>query len=305
MRVTINKTNGNYTVDDVNIHKYERVVSYEFIDRSILTLDTDNQPEQQEPDVYYIFDASGLEALFHWIAESFIFYPIFLKLKETYPNIKILTANKKKYVKNVFTLFDISDDICYNRKEIVNDKIIYNICNPNNICFFSPILSLNEIDDSSKDIFVKYIYNYAEKIQEKLSNVVLYKNKVLLMPRNAVDNYEGNSRILYGIQDIENNIIEKGGVVLNTYQINNLLLQFSIVNSSDTIIVNYGSAYYFNFLFVRNKKIIVLDYYLDFWHIEKFLSYRILHDIICRNNEVTFVNPKRDNTIIYADIVDL
>jgi hypothetical protein len=202
MHLTVNKTNGNYIVDDNSIHKYERVVSYEFIDRSILTLDTDDQPEQQEPDVYYIFDASGLDALLHWVAESFIFHPIFLKLKETYPNIKILTANTKKYVKNVFKLFDTNDDICYNRKEIVNDKIIYNIYNPNNICFFSPILSLNEIDDESKDIFVKYIANYMEKIQEKLSKTVLYKNKLLLMPRNVVDNYEGNSLILCGIQDI-------------------------------------------------------------------------------------------------------
>jgi hypothetical protein len=93
--------------------------------------------------------------------------------------------------------------------------------------------------------------------------------------------------------------------VLNTYQINNLALQFSIVNSSNIIIVNYGSSYYFNCLFLQNKKIIVLDYYVDFLHIEKFLSYRILHDIICSNNEVLFVIPKQDNTIVYADIVDL
>lgn len=298
MQFLLNKFNGNYTVDDCSFHKYENVISYNYeLCQSILHINIEEMCDLQqgEKNVYFVFDCPGKDAFIHWITESFIFYPIFLKLKESYPNIKILTTNTKKYAKNIFKFFNIESEIVYQIE--VEPK--------SNICFFPPVISLNDLDDSNKGLFEKFLYNYMEHAINILKGYNLHENKILFLPRNSVDNFAENDRIIHGSDDIEKNIIEIGGTVLNTYQINNIHLQLSIVNSSNSIILDYGSSFFFNCLFLKNKKIIVLDNYtIRNGQLKLFLSLQIMKECICKNNQVVFIDAKRDNTITYADIVD-
>jgi len=267
-------------IDDCDLHKYENVLHYKYKScQSILTIQISPIDEniQNQKEIYYIFDCPGEDALLHWLVECFIFYPIFLKLKLEYPTIKILTKNTKRYVRNLFNFVNI------------NDEIKYNIESPNNICFFSPIISLNDLH-KNRELFVKYVKLYIDDVNIRLSTTVLENNKILLLPRNSKDNYKANERIIPGIQLLEDKIIDMGGVVLNTYDINNISLQFAIIKHSDIIIMDYGSSFFFNTLFVKNKTIIVLDNYrYSSDQINNFYSMKHLYELINEKNKVIIV----------------
>jgi hypothetical protein len=290
IHIITDKDLGNYNIHEEFIHKYENITSYTYTGcKAILTIISSLEDFfQKDKEIYYVFDCPGEDALFHWIAESFIFYPLLLKIKEIYPNIKILTRNTKKYVKNIFKFFNINIEIT-------------NTIKPNNICFFSPIVSLNELD-CLKDLFFKYIHSYIDNINLLLSNSILPDNKIILLPRNNKENYIPNERIIPGIEDIEQNIIDNGGIVLNTYQINNIYIQWSIIQSSEIIILDYGSSFFFNCLFVKNKKIIVLDNYRMIDGQRNFISIKAIIDIIGENNTLIIVHPNKVKTITYNNI---
>jgi len=291
---------GNYVIDDCSIHKYENVCSYSYAccePELLINLSTENEINNHDDvHIYFIFVCPGMDALFHWIAECFIFYPLMIKLKETYPSIKILTNNTKKYVANMFKFFNITNEIVHT----IDNKT-------RNVCFFPPIVSLNNLSYLT-DIYSKYINLYIENISLKIPNGSYYNsnsptNKVLFLPRNSKDNYKANDRIIHGSEDIEQNIIDNGGVVLNTYQINNLFIQWGIVMNSDVIIVDFGSSYFFNCLFLKNKKIIVLNNYGYFYEHNTYLAIKLLNDIIFQNNTVHIIGPIDGTTIEYKDIV--
>ena len=129
-------------------------------------------------------------------------------------------------------------------------------------------------------------------------------NNILCLPRNKKDNHIPNDRIIYGIDDIINNIIKIGGSVIDTYELNNIGLQFSKINSFNTIIVDYGSSLFVNCIFLKNKKIIILNNYGHSYQIDTFISIKILYNIIKNNNTIHIINPKLNNTILFNDIVE-
>lgn len=286
--IILNSNSYNYEIDNYKINKYENVKNYNYkCCVSELELDFSNEILNNDKDFFYIFDCPGEDAFAHWIYESFIFIPIFIKIKEKYPNIKILTKNKKKYVKNFFDFYKINNDI------------VYEINNTNNICFFPPIVSLN---DNNIDIylFTKYIDIFCDYIN---NNINIYdKKNILFLPRNTKDNYAGNDRINIGNNDICENIELLGGEIIDTYELNNILLQFSKINSYNTIILDYGSSLFVNGIFQNNKKIIVLDNYSYSYQINKFNSINTLYNYIVKKNNVILVKPSRDNIIDFNDL---
>jgi hypothetical protein len=293
MSIILTDKQGNYPLNgDCLLHKYNNVVSYKYSNcKSELTINVDNTKAQSnnEIEIYFIFDCPGEEALFHWVGESFIFYPLLLQLQSIYPNIKIFSKNTKKYVKNLFKFFNISN-------EVVNT-----FQNTNNICFFPPILSLNDMD-SNIELYKSYLQLYITDINSRLSSVTIPNNRVLLLPRNNKDNYSANDRKLLGIEDIEENVISIGGVVLNTYQINNIELQWSIIKNSEIIILDMGSSFFFNCLWLSNKTIILLDNYGISWQINSFIALNILYNIINTNNKLYIIPSNNNNKITFNDI---
>ena len=289
--IITDKDSGNYNIDDELIHKYDNITSFKYGHcKSELTIISSTEDSfQEDKEIYYVFDCPGIDALIHWVIESFIFYPLLLKLKKTYQNIKILTTNTKKYVKNIFKFFNINIEIT-------------NTIKPNNITFFSPVVAMNDLD-CKKDLVLNYLHLYIADINLLLSNTFLPSNKVILLPRNNKDNYINNDRIVPGIENLEQNIIDNGGVVLNTYQVNNIHLQWCIIQSCETIILDYGSSFFFNCIFLTNKQIIVLNNYKMMDGQQNFLSIKILIDIISKNNTLIIVEPDNSNTFTYSDIV--
>jgi len=286
------KNEPNFKIDNMeyNIYKFDNVVSYnyEFCHPEII-INRINKPLKNNITYYFIYDCPGLDAFAHWFYESFIFFQFLEKLNESYSNIKILTTNKKRYVSNLFKFVNIKNEI------------VYKIENSNNICFIPPLSSLNY--NLLNNYFIENLINRIEL------NIINFKceNKILFMPRNIKDNYFPDDKIPLHLlrerrnQDeinyISDGVIKNGGVVLNTYDINNFFLQFSIVANSTNIIIDVGSSYMVNCLALKNKNIIILNSSLILIHIE-IPSVNQLHNIMEKNNKITILTEYNN----YEDI---
>jgi hypothetical protein len=291
--ISLNSNSFNYEIDEYKLNKYENVISYNYSHCSPelkIYISSDINNYENLKDYYYIFDCPGQDAFAHFVYESFIFYPILQKITDIYPSIKILNTNNKKYVKNLFNFFNI------------NNEIINKIENINNICFFSPIVSLND-HNINQELYIKHINLFSNNIT---NNITLFDNQnILFLPRNTKENYAGNDRIIYGTDNIKENIIKIGGTIIDTYELNDISLQFSKINSFNIIILDYGSSFFVNCIFLKNKKIIILNNYSHSGQIDTFISLKILYDIIKNNNTLYFIKPKINNEILFDDFSDI
>ena len=279
----------NLTIDSqysTDVVCFQNVVAYNYsvcTPQLNLTLNKSTVETEIIEDIqtYFIFDAPGEDAFAHWIYESFMFYPMLKKLNETHSNIKIVTKNTKKYVKLLFNFFKI------------NNQVVNTIDSNKNICYFPPVVSLNN-HSLNLDLFNRYIQIFSEDIISQLENIRIPQCNIVYFPRNTVDNYSPNDRTIYKADDIKNSVIESGGMSINTYDINNIMYQFICIYMAKNIIVDFGSSYLVNCIFLKNKKIIVLDKGDMSGHQCDFISIKTLNDIICKNNEVVFVKNYDD-----------
>jgi len=124
----------NFNIKDKKLCKFENVISYKYaVCKSELSININENLSSDNKELYYIFDCPGLDAFAHWFYECFIFYKNIIELTKLYPNIKILTNNKKKYVKLLFKLFNINNEIVYHNTDYLMEKYIPK---DSNICFF-------------------------------------------------------------------------------------------------------------------------------------------------------------------------
>ena len=290
--ISLNSSSFNFQIEKYKFNKYENVLKYDYVHVKPLLnvyIETNIQNiDNNEKEIYYIFDCPAVDAFAHWVFESFIFYNYFLQINQLHSNVKIVVSNKKKYVKNFFKLFNIEN------------IIIDNIQSFNNICYFSPILSLNDLNIDS-NLFITLINNFAYDIMNYKINNLPNVNNIIYLPRNTKDNYVPNDYIIIDSDIIEENVINFNGTILNTYQINNLNLQFSIINSFNTIILNFGSSFLVNCIFLKNKKIIILNYNGMMSQIYHYPSINILFNYIKNNNIIIVINSK-NNTFDFNDI---
>jgi FkbM family methyltransferase len=280
------KTEPNYLVSNTQhkIHKFENVYSYEYkFCMSEIKIIKNNISFKKNPTYYFISDDFGYTGFGHWVFESLIFFNILEDLNKIYPNIKILTSNKKKYVKNFYYFVGIKNEI------------VYEISDYNNICFIPPINSLTR--GINFNVFDYYNNQFIDKIRKNTINFN-FTNNIIFLPRNSKENYFPDDKIPIHllrerrdqneIDFISEGVIKNGGIVLNTYEINNFFIQFSMVMNSKNIIVEYGSAFHVNCIACKNKNIIVLDSNKTNCHIV-IPSIIYLHDIIETNNKVTIL----------------
>jgi hypothetical protein len=293
--------------EDLKLNKYVNVTYYKYgFCYPELVVNINENALSSNREIFYIFECTGYDAFAHFFFESFIFYKNIIELTKIYPNIKILTNNKKKYVKSLFKLFNINNEIIYHNTDYSSEKYI---SNDNNICFFPKLISLC---DYNIDVvyFTKLINEIIEEINNKIPQL-LTSNNILLLPRNSVDNFTANDRIndriIYGIEEIKSNIIELGGIVLDTYSLNNMYHQFMIIKNSNIIICDFGSSYFINAIFLKNKKIIVLDNY-NLYKLQTSNSSpaSVINSIIMQNNNVIIIEPQNINThhIGFYDIIN-
>jgi hypothetical protein len=289
------KTEPNYALANTEhkLYKFENVYSYEYkFCFPEIEIVKKNVSLQDNPTYYFISDDFGYTAFGHWVFESLIFFKILEELNKIYPNIKILTSNKKKYIKNLLNFVDIKNEI------------VYEISDYNNICFIPPINLLTT--GINFNVFDFYNNQLIDKICKNTINFN-FTNNIVFLPRNSKENYFPDDKIPIHllrerrdqneINYISEGVIKNGGIVLNTYEINNFFIQFSIVMNSKNIIVDHGSSYAVNCITCRNKNIIVLNS-SNINHHKEIPSFKYIHDIIETNNKVTFLTDYNN----YQDI---
>jgi hypothetical protein len=230
---------------------------------------------------YFFFSNPGADAFLHWVIEVFIFYPLFIQKLKVHPNTKILIpGNRKRYCSNFFAYLGISS------------PIVHEISTSKNIVFFPPVCSLNKYNMSVLD---KYITNYMSDIVID----ILPSVKLLYLPRNRKENFAVNdtperSAEVESISDI---VIRNNGIILDTYSINNIRLQFNLVASASIIVVHWGSSFYVNCLHVKNKIIILLNDSVGIYQINAYESMGYMFKQIEMNNKIISLASPYANTL--------
>ena len=123
------------------------------------------------------------------------------------------------------------------------------------------------------------------KTIKTLINTNLNPCPLLYLPRNLKENYIHNDR---KNRDMTDEVIKQDGVIMDTYSINNFYIQLSIVNSAQRIILDYGSSYLVNCIFIDSKTIELLGAScMDSQY--QFPSMKYLIDKITSKNSVTCI----------------
>jgi hypothetical protein len=236
--LTANSDVKNFTFDDIyKIFEVQNVIDYVYENNNSWKIRFDDN--KNEKNYYFIIDTLYDDAFAHWIFESAIYLPIFNKLKETYPNIKLVLKYKKTYKKLFCDYFNIFES-----------DIVYQL-NSCNICFFpSPITSLN--DKSITDNYKKQVCNFRTFFQK--DSEIKYEN--IIMPRQIKENYKGNERRYFFTQKL---LSLKNSYILNTDNIIDLKDQINAVQSGKNIIITEGSPFLVNGLFCKNKSLYIID----------------------------------------------
>ena len=144
-------------------------------------------------------------------------------------------------------------------------------------------------DNSTVEIFKPYFYEYTKLFTYSTINNI---NKLLYIPRARKDNFAGNDNAQrYMMQDsIKELVINKTGTIIDTYDINNLYLQYSIVNSSKIIIQDYGGGIFVNCVPFSDKIFIIFDIHNCFEFHKQFEFIKIWYEYILQTNKYYCVN---------------
>jgi hypothetical protein len=278
--VYTNDNNNTNDINDINDKYSDKLGNLNVQVRNVITNNNDNY--KPDKSYYYILDTNET-AFAHWIYDSCIFIQELIELNKTNNNIKILTKNNRKYIKSFLRFFNI------------NNEIVNSIDNYNNITYSPLIISLNftHKNPETDKYFNYHLDNYINYIISNVINITPYINKCVFLPRNDIDNvadYHINNKDI--IKEI---IINNGGIVLDTYHLNNIKYQFSILNNSDIIIIDYGSSFLVNCAFLKNKKIYVINnhhnYHLQM-QVNPYLNY-IVQTKILNNNYIELISTNQ------------
>lgn len=286
-----------------DIYKYKlvrNVKSYEFVDfckwNITLLNSCENKIESNQNIQYYlIIDTIFHDAFAHWVFECAVYLPLFHKLKELYPNLKLYLKSKKNF-KILFTT----------HLGINQDDITYTI-DINNICIFpAPITSLN--DNCITEEYKLLIDELVNKLNIPLNTKSICN---LFSPRGGVENFWGNHRI-HNTSDIETVFVNQDDdnmyKILYTDKITSLNEQINIISMTKNVILSDGSAFLVNGFFCNNSKIIILGN-IVLSQVNSYIKMKYLYDYVNNKNEIIclpYLHGNFNNSdFYYNDILSL
>ena len=277
------------------IYKLNNVKSYEYMISDYKTWNIHLHTPQQtqsllhNPEEFYFILETALakDAFGHWVFEASIYIPSYLTLKQKYPSLKLVLSIPKTFKKLFCDYFGIpQEDIVY---FYLNEEIT-----ASNLCFFpSPIVAQN----------IPQIHPYYPILLNNFFDIFNYTESSpscdwLILPRQTKENYKGNDRSVPLLQIID--FFEQKNInhrVLHTDTITDLREQMNIVRSAKNIIVVDGAALFVNSMFVKNKRIIVINSghhsqnQHDHFENVKYLYFTIVNK---NNNQVQYIETEED-----------
>lgn len=244
---------------------------------------------------FFIFE-QNTEAFAHWVYESAIYLELFIKLKQTYSNIKLIVCGKKAFKKLFFELFNISaDDIVYFDIDNSNPNCITIPTNlSSNTCIIpSPISNL--LIPACHELFQQQINRFIDFFSRiSIENTQLLE--WLIMPRQKKENFKPNDRIIdfSNILDFyETNKLNHS--ILHTDDISDLKYQIKTLRSSKNIILCDGSAFWVNLLFCSNKTFYVITRQSELQQIYYPMAKLLIQTVCsCNNNKYVYFNDQDD-----------
>lgn len=273
-------TDHKYHMID-NIYKVfiiENVVQYSLINFNTHQIEVCNSDEKPV-EYYFAIDLLFHDAFSHWVYESAIYLPIFSKLKEIYPTIKILLKEKKQFKLLFLKFFNIMET-----------DIVYDI-QPRNVCLFpSPISALNEnnyFTDTYKQILLQFITIFSHY---NLSNECRAYDYIIL-PRQTKENYKSNDRSYHMELTYEAvRTISQNYDTLHTDTIVDLKDQIAAVQSAPNVILTDRSPFMVNNLFCNNQKLFVLDT-ITIQQLSTYIKFNYIREMVCRlhHNSYTYI----------------
>ena len=239
------------------------------------------------PNVFFLFESIYHDAFSHWIYEGGIFLPFVTQFSDC----KILmNKNPSRQYKSAFCkCIGIEDKIEYYDNPLQHNCTYSYINIPKNniciICNVSLLISLNDNIQSKNELYLKRILTLKTYIEEK--HHISYKKTIdnLFLPRNKVENYVPNDRIIQyeHIYDILKNQEYTTYDTMNTV---NFTDQVKLLASAKNIYLDYGSSYWVNSLFCKDSHIYVSGI---IQHQLEHQCFKILYDIITKSNTITYL----------------
>jgi len=285
-----NTAHNHIIIDDIyKIFIIENVIHYSLINFNTHQIEVCEKKEEVL-EYYFVIDLIYHDAFGHWVYESAIYLPIFRKLKEMYPMIKIVLKEKKQF-KLLFLKFF----------EIMETDIIYDInMQPNNICLFpSPISALNDKSNTYnyKQIIVQFITHFSKcRIESPLYDYII-------LPRQIKENFKCNDRtydmsIVYGAI----NTITTKYNILHTDTIVDLKDQIMAIQSAPSVILTDGSPFLVNNMFCNNQKLFIVDT-LTIQQSSTYSKLNYILEITCKvnNNKYTYLPTH----LSHAQVIEL
>lgn len=251
------------SIDDLNLGINQNVKKQTSnISNSSIFFEYHNQTIKNENIHYfYLFESCFDSAFAHWIFESAIYLPYFIKLKSKYPNLKLLVKKtpKRSYKNLFFKALNIDEDDIFwlDNTEYSHDLTInYDNIPENNICINTMPHYLNTVTVKNTALFKNLIVNFKNKIINNLNITILQEktNEHLFFPRSKLENFVSNDRII-DYTEIYNILKDKEYIEYDTNNTIYLKDQIELLNSSKNIYLDWGSSLFVNGLFCNNSNI--------------------------------------------------
>lgn len=238
--LTIGSTHVSEIVDECKLFVVSSVTDYSYTFGK-WTIDADGHSVSTDTR-YLIIDTLYHEAFGHWVYESAIYLPIFLKLKTLYPTIKLVLKGRRTFKDLFLRYFGVSED-----------DVVYNML-PGNTCLFpEPISSLNtqDLTDQYKALVTGfYTWFDCRMFPDCTSDYVI-------LPRQSRENFWGNPRQYNFTRIID--MLKDRSILLETDTIVNLEDQIDTIRRGKFVIVSDGSPFLVNGMFCRGRIIYNVD----------------------------------------------
>jgi len=292
--MTLRLTDSDATIDldSYRLLRVPNVTTYSFCEATFNTwiIQTNSTlSDISSSNVYFIIDQCFHEAFGHWVYESAIYIPLFLRLKETYPLLKLALKTKKEFKLLFCKYFNITES-----------DIVYQLPpTESNIGFFpSPITNLSYKQPNPT---VHAYYENFFKLFQETPSVIKEPVDYLIMPRQSKENFWGNERTIpfQAIFDHFKYKTTKSHRVFHTDTVTDLIDQINELRSTKTIICHDGSALLVNGMFIQNKQILVVDFCTPGQAVIHPQLQKILEYIKTINNNTIHYYPTDSNAIKY------
>lgn len=278
------------TIDIYKVYSVHNVSTYSDSGYDTLHISCYEPTETGDIKYYFGLDRFYNDAFAHWVFESAVYLPLFRLLKQRHPHIKLFLKSRKTYTRLFCNYLGIStDDLVY----------AFDTSSPS-ICYFAPpISSLNQ--NEITEAYKQHLCRFWEMFR---ADDVEIQHPVVVLPRQKLENYPGNDRVIPFDTILQYTSRIKDSVILHTDTVTDLAEQIAVIRGSAVIVVTDGSPFLVNGMFSYNKHILVSGQCCTYGQAIRFKKIAYIIDKIKRQNlSASYIETQGDTCNRLRDIL--